>query len=136
MPFVIDSRVIEAIRQHVEADAPHEAVGILGGGEDVSAVVPLANAASDRRCSFRVTRDEHERATRSLAALGLRNLGVYHSHVGGRAVPSLEDRRWLPPGLWLIAAVRGRRMSEVRAFRALGEVVRELHVTFRTGETP
>lgn len=81
----------EAMRAHVEAEAPLEACGLLGGRDGVvQAVIPVTNAERSP-VRFRMEPGEQLRAFEQLEAAGLEVVGIFHSHPQGPAVPSPAD---------------------------------------------
>jgi proteasome lid subunit RPN8/RPN11 len=61
-------------------------------------------------------------ADRAARAAGQALLGAWHSHPGGRAVPSEQDRgeAW-PDWCYLIVGLADAARPELRAWRLLGE---------------
>jgi proteasome lid subunit RPN8/RPN11 len=105
--------IAAAIHAAARAAAPRECCGLLEGarsGEDwrVSAIHPARNlaAGADR---FEIDPADHFAAARAARAAGRAIIGCYHSHPGGRAVPSARDLSGAGQQdfLWLIAAAPG-----------------------------
>ena len=124
MTLVLGPRHLAAIRQHGEADYPHEACGLIGGmvdGERPVAVqlVPLANHRTDSaRNRYLIDPDAFRRAQAKLDRDGLEILGVYHSHPDHPPEPSAFDREHAWPRLsYVIVAVVGGRAREVKSWR-------------------
>lgn len=108
-----------AIAGAAEHACPREACGLLVGvGGDVFEAVETANLA-DRPDRFLIDPRAHIALMRRLRGSGLEIVGVFHSHPEGRAEPSAIDREaaCYPGWLWLIAAPRRDRGTEIAAFR-------------------
>lgn len=75
-------------------DAPRETCGLLlGHGVEVTDVVPIANAADDPTCEFRMEERAFVRAIFDAERRGLTLLAFYHSHPSGVSAPSETDMR-------------------------------------------
>jgi proteasome lid subunit RPN8/RPN11 len=75
--------------------------------------------------SYRVDPDEHFQALRHAESRGWEIAGVFHSHPGGSAVPSMIDVQTAlePDWTYLIAAP-----GEIRGFRIRSGQVEELRL--------
>lgn len=81
----------EQMRGYVEAHAPLEACGLLGGREGiVELVIPVRNAAGSP-VRFRMEPLEQLNAFEQVESAGMEVLAVFHSHPQGPAVPSPTD---------------------------------------------
>jgi proteasome lid subunit RPN8/RPN11 len=79
----LQARHWEAMRAHVAACSPFEGCGLLvGTGEQVSHVQPIANALQSRT-HFRMDGMAQLRAFREIEERDLMLLGVFHSHPAG-----------------------------------------------------
>lgn len=110
--------VDQALRAHAERAWPEECCGaLLGDGAAVLVVLPLENAAGDRRRGFLVSARDSLRVAAEAEARGLQWLGVYHSHPDAPAVPSAADvsTAW-PDGWTVIIPVREGVAGEVSAY--------------------
>ena len=124
MTLVLSDRHVAAIRQHGEADYPHEACGLLGGTVDgertvVVQLVPLANQRTDAaRNRYLIDPDAFRRAQANLDRDGLEILGVYHSHPDHPAEPSAFDREHAWPRLsYVIVGIARGRAGDMRSWR-------------------
>jgi proteasome lid subunit RPN8/RPN11 len=115
---------VAAIREHGEADYPHEACGLLGGEMEaertiVRQLVPLPNERSDSaRNRYLIDPDAFRRAQATLDRVGLDIVGVYHSHPDHPAEPSEFDREHAWPRLsYVIVAVAAGRSGDMKSWR-------------------
>lgn len=106
MTIAISSVVLDRILALAAACPDEEVCGLLLGDPDhVTAIVPTANVAPDRRRHFEVDPAALIAAHRDARNGGPALLGHYHSHPGGDALPSARDAADAEPGrLWLIVA--------------------------------
>jgi proteasome lid subunit RPN8/RPN11 len=122
--LIVTDQHIAEIRQHGEADYPHETCGLLGGkmeGERtiVRRLVPLPNQRSDSaRNRYLIDPDAFRRAQTALDDEGMEIVGVYHSHPDHVAEPSAFDREHAWPRLsYVIVAVAAGHSSEIKSWR-------------------
>lgn len=97
---------------HAYARLPEEACAILGGIADadmhiVREVMVLENV-DHSPVSFSMSGTQLIRAYGHAAHLGIDVIGVFHSHPGSAAVPSLKDQRYMEINdvIWLIYSVK------------------------------
>jgi proteasome lid subunit RPN8/RPN11 len=102
--------IADAIHAAAAAAAPRECCGLLEGARDggrwrVTALHPAHNLAADAS-RFEIDPADHFAAARAARARGRAIIGCYHSHPGGRALPSAHDLAGAGQEdfLWLIAA--------------------------------
>jgi proteasome lid subunit RPN8/RPN11 len=82
----------DALLAHAQADAPHEACGLLfGRGSAIEAVVPVANTATDPTHRFELDQRAFIRNVFAAEKRGMALVGFYHSHPTGLALPSQTD---------------------------------------------
>jgi proteasome lid subunit RPN8/RPN11 len=109
-----------AMQRHINAEAPLEACGLLGGKNGVvELVLPVKNAAASR-VRFQMEPRAQLRAIEQIEAEGLEIVAIFHSHPKGPSVPSPTDiaeasyqvvniiwakvgRRWQARGFWIEA---------------------------------
>jgi [CysO sulfur-carrier protein]-S-L-cysteine hydrolase len=86
---------LTAIMQHVNANAPNEACGLLGGaGGVVRRVYPVPNIAPRPDVSFRMEPQRQVQAMIEIEDHGMELIAIYHSHPpGSRTDPSAIDLR-------------------------------------------
>jgi proteasome lid subunit RPN8/RPN11 len=122
--LVVGDQHVAAIRQHGEADYPHEACGLLGGRVEsgrtiVRQLVPLPNGRSDSaRDRYEIDPGAYLRAQQALDGEGLEIVGVYHSHPDHPAEPSAFDRDHAWPRLsYVIVGVAAGRSGDLKSWR-------------------
>jgi proteasome lid subunit RPN8/RPN11 len=111
--LVLPARLAAAIAEAARAAAPRECCGLLEGmreGETVrvTALHPARNLAPGRD-RFEIDPADHFAATRAARGNDRMIVGCYHSHPGGKAMPSEADRAGGSEEdfLWLIAGAEG-----------------------------
>lgn len=113
----ISRSVLAEIVQRAEAAAPHEACGLLLGREGrIEAQRSAANVAAEPWHRFEIDPAVLIAAHRAARQGGPALLGYWHSHPGGRAMPSQTDAAMADPDgrFWLIVAGQ-----DVTAWRAV-----------------
>lgn len=114
-----------AMRDHARRDLPREACGLILGPADGGAAVmgdeavPSPNLApAGRDDLFELDTALHLALQRRARACGRRVVGIYHSHPGGRAVPSARDAAgaWDESLIWVIIATDLAGGCEIRAW--------------------
>lgn len=116
MAVEISSTLLERMLTEASADAEREVCGLLfGTARRITAVRPCRNVASDPAIAFEIDPAQLIAAHRAARDHGPAVIGCYHSHPGGRPVPSPRDAAAAPPdgAIWLILA--GRRAGCYRA---------------------
>ena len=94
--FRVTRMALAALAAHAEADAPHEACGVLVGATEVAtAAWRLPNEAADPSREYLMAGGLCA-AQRRWRTAGLRLLAYYHSHPSGPARPSAADRMRSP----------------------------------------
>ncbi len=114
--LVIPRKHIYAMQAHVNAEAPLEACGLLGGnGEDVKVVLPVKNAA-ESRVRYQMEPRAQLRAFEQIENEGMELLAIFHSHPRGPSHPSPSDiAEAAYPVIYVILSRVGRRW-QTRAF--------------------
>ncbi|ABI56508.1 Mov34/MPN/PAD-1 family protein [Alkalilimnicola ehrlichii MLHE-1] len=102
---------------------PEEACGLMLGCDGrVRRLVLCRNVAARRADRYLVHARDFLRWDRAAHRLGLDILGVWHTHPDGGARPSGTDREQAWRGWsYLIAAVDGRAITELRSWRLRGD---------------
>jgi [CysO sulfur-carrier protein]-S-L-cysteine hydrolase len=105
----IKKGVIEHVLAHTEKDTPIEACGFLLGSEDVVELAVAITNTEGREDHFTFDPQEQYDAYKRAGELGIRIIGVYHSHPRTPPQPSVEDIRLVfdPDQLHLIASLAG-----------------------------
>lgn len=95
----VEPSVLRAMEAHAREAAPQEAVGaVLGTAERAVRYAPLQNRSGTPGVAFSVDPLELVRVDGAARDQGLRVLGLFHSHPGGRPEPSGIDRDQSWPG--------------------------------------
>lgn len=112
-----------AIADHVAADYPNEACGLLLGRRQdermvISRAVASPNISDQPARRFEVDPGLRMRLQKAARAGAEQILGHYHSHPDGAARPSKTDRAGIYEAdlVWLIAAVKQGRLDGIAAF--------------------
>lgn len=124
MRLFLTEEQARALLRHAIETAPQEACGLLAGvGEQVQAVIPIANSAADPRHFYRLDDTAFARALLQLDRQGLDLVALYHSHPHGDPIPSPTDvqQATYPDTPYLIIGLRGEPRLAVWQMR-YGEV--------------
>jgi proteasome lid subunit RPN8/RPN11 len=116
---------LRAIEAHAEAHYPEEGAGLILGDEagerrEAREILPLPNRreAGERGHRYEIDPLETLAAEDQADALGLRIIGVFHSHPDHPAAPSQTDQHFAVPWYsYLITSVRSGRAHESRVWR-------------------
>ena len=116
---------LRAIEAYAEAHYPEEAAGLILGDEagekrEAREILPLPNRreAGERGHRYEIDPLETLAAENQADALGLKVIGVFHSHPDHPAAPSQTDLHFAVPWYsYLITGVRSGRARETRAWR-------------------
>jgi proteasome lid subunit RPN8/RPN11 len=106
---------LDLIQAELEENKPYEACGVLIGTIDgtmgcVEKARPIRNVKRTDR-SFELDPKEHYNAWNEAGKNGKEIVGVYHTHPGSSAVPSLWDCETMQndTSVWLIAGADGMK---------------------------
>ncbi len=132
MPRSIKVRApaLERILAHASADWPIECCGLLAGlSEVITDVFPTANAFASER-EFFIAPQELAVTLRVIRQLGLRHLGIYHSHPRSGNDPSPRDieMAFYPSCAYFIASPRAPASRQIRAFHIANGRAAELQI--------
>ena len=116
---------LRAIEAYAEAHYPEEGAGLILGDEvgerrEAREILPLPNRreAGERGRRYEIDPLETLAAEDQADALGLKIIGVFHSHPDHPAAPSQTDLHFAVPWYsYLITSVRSGRAHESRAWR-------------------
>lgn len=135
----------EEIRQHGQAEYPHECCGLLlgqlreDGRKRVLEVYPVSNAREEQARHNRslITPEEYLRGERHARARRLDVIGNYHSHPDHPAVPSQFDleHAW-PTWSYIIVSVREGRAADLRSWEMEADRSRFTEEELIRGESP
>jgi proteasome lid subunit RPN8/RPN11 len=122
----LPDQIRQAILAHAENCAPNEACGLIA--IDLSGVIrfayPLSNS-DPSPVSYTIDPDEHFHALTHAESRGWEIGGVFHSHPGGTATPSMIDVQAAlePDWIYLIASP-----DEIRGFRIRSGEIEEIEL--------
>jgi proteasome lid subunit RPN8/RPN11 len=122
----LPDQIRQAILTHADNCAPNECCGLVAADSEgqIAFAYPLTNV-DPSPFSYTIDPDEHFSALVHAESHGWVITGVFHSHPGGDAVPSLIDvQSALEPGwMYLIAAP-----GEIRGFTIRAGTVEEVEL--------
>ncbi|MGE4357097.1 MAG: M67 family metallopeptidase [Candidatus Omnitrophota bacterium] len=124
--LVLGEGVLEKIIEHCKKVFPLEACGVLSGKETrVEKVFPLTNIEKDAMKYFADSK-EQLRTFKEIENLGMKLLGIYHSHPNGPAYPSDKDIELaFYETSYLIVSLREFNNPEIKAYKIEKGKVRE-----------
>lgn len=99
----------ETIARHALDSRPNEACGLIAGnGEEVKAIIPIANMASHPNHEFRLDDHAFTQAMFGINRAGMELIGIYHSHPEGDPIPSHTDlaNANYPDAVYVIVGLR------------------------------
>ena len=112
--FQLPQKLRDRLAAEARAALPNECCGLITGTREkgkvrAQALHPAANVAEDPATGFLIDPAVHLSLSRTLRGSGREIVGCYHSHPGGRAVPSARDRAQggRDGFIWLIAGAQG-----------------------------
>jgi len=121
----------EQMRAEVEATAPEEGCGLLGGkGNEASEIYLVQNALRSPVRSRLDPRDQWE-TFQAMEAKGSDLVAIYHSHPHGPEIPSPTDiaEAYYPEAVYLIWSRRGDEW-QCRGFRIRNSTVEAVALQF------
>jgi len=126
MRLILARRYLTQIETQAIAALPSEACGLLSGTERdgafaVERLWPAFNLLSHELGRFELDPRVRFLAEKTCREQGRRVLGHWHSHPQGPPQPSATDlaHAYEPDMVWLIAAVEGNVLGDIRAFLPL-----------------
>lgn len=122
----LPDQIRSAILAHAENCAPDECCGLLAADDEgrIRFAYPLSNA-DPSPVSYTIDPEEHFHAMRHAESMGWELAGVFHSHPGGTAMPSMIDVQSAlePHWTYLIAAP-----GEIRGFHIRAGAIEEIEL--------
>jgi proteasome lid subunit RPN8/RPN11 len=120
--------VLAQIEAHGEEAYPEEGAGFLLGTDEtlrsVEAILALSNAREDeaRHNRYLIEPKDYVKAEIEADRLGLKLIGVFHSHPDHPNHPSEFDRDWAQPFFsYVITSVDSGKAIESKSWRLLGD---------------
>ncbi len=115
--------------KHSERESPDEACGILAGNDGkVEKVYQMTNADKNPKTFF-MDPKEQLNVMKEIRDLGMKMVGIYHSHIETEAYPSAHDVElaFYPEASYLIISIKDKDAPTVRAFRIIqGKISEEI----------
>jgi proteasome lid subunit RPN8/RPN11 len=126
--FVIGQALYTAILEHVQADYPLEACGLLGGEEGRALRLYRVDNRLQSSTRFEMNALQQVRAMLDIEAQGMALAAVYQSHPHGPARPSSLDvaQAYYPEAVQIIVSLETPQQPEVHAFYIVDGVVTEV----------
>lgn len=132
-PLVMSHAHYEQVVRHCQEEWPKEACGILAGrggralvgAERVVAQVYLMTNVEGSPIGYAMDPKEQLRLERTLRSRGQAMLGIYHSHTGSDAYPSLVDVSLsISPDLsYVLVSLKDRSRPVVKSYRIDGQAI-------------
>ena len=109
----------QAILDHVQAEMPNEACGLLGGEEGEVRQVYLVENIRHSLVEYEMHPEQQVRAMLDIETRGWELIGIFHSHPSGPPVPSTTDvkRAYYPEAVFLIVSPGESGGWQGRGFR-------------------
>lgn len=128
--LLIPNEIQAGMTAHAEWAHPHEACGLLAGGDGVIEMVFCLSNRDASPTRYTIDPGEHYGAMRYAEGRGWDIVGAWHSHPEGDAVLSNVDLSQSPGGDWITVVVGNGSLSgpPIRAYRTDGPAVTELAI--------
>ena len=113
--------------KHSERESPNEACGILAGNDGkVEKVYQMTNTDKSPK-TFIMDPKEQLNVMKEITDLGMKMVGIYHSHIETEAYPSAHDVElaFYPEASYLIISIKDKDDPTVRSFRIIQEKISE-----------
>ena len=113
------------IEKHALEEFPYECCGFLYGVDEGSRFIHEAkpvfnNVTENRERRFEISPEDYLAAERYALQHDVTLLGIYHSHPGHPAIPSIHDfRQAVPYFSYFIASVSEDRIQAVRSWQLI-----------------
>jgi proteasome lid subunit RPN8/RPN11 len=113
--------------EHSERESPNEACGILAGNDGkVEKVYQMTNTDKSPK-TFIMDPKEQLNVMKEIRDLGMKMVGIYHSHIETEAYPSAHDVElaFYPEASYIIISIKDKDNPTVRSFRIIQEKISE-----------
>ncbi|MDA8433747.1 MAG: M67 family metallopeptidase [Nitrospiraceae bacterium] len=106
---------------HCRSEYPHEACGLLSGGEGVAGRIYEMPNAESSPVSYLVDPGAQFRAMKEMRENGERMVAIYHSHPQSRPYPSQKDisLAFYSDAVYIIVGLGGDAPADVRGYTIL-----------------
>ncbi|UCH00117.1 MAG: M67 family metallopeptidase [Deltaproteobacteria bacterium] len=116
------------LAEHSERECPNEACGMLAGKDrKVEMVYQMTNRDKSAKTFF-MDPSEQLKVIKEIRDLGMKMVGIYHSHPETEAYPSPRDVElaFYPEASYVIISIKDKANPSIRSFRIIqGEVSEE-----------
>jgi len=124
----LSKKQIEELIGHSKKESPNEACGILAGKDGkVEKVHQMTNRDKSAK-TFLMDPKEQLKVMKEIRDLGMKMVGIYHSHPETEAYPSTRDVElaFYPEASYVIISIRDKADPSIRSFRIIqGEISEE-----------
>ncbi len=114
--------------KHSERESPNEACGILAGNDGkVEKVYQMTNTDKSPK-TFIMDPKEQLNVMKEIRDLGMKMVGIYHSHIETETYPSAHDVElaFYPEASYVIISTKDKANPSIRSFRIIeGEISEE-----------
>ena len=107
--------------EHSERESPNEACGILAGNDGkVEKVYQMTNTDKSPK-TFIMDPKEQLNVMKEIRDVGMKMVGIYHSHIETEAYPSAHDVElaFYPEASYIIISIKDKDNPTVRSFRII-----------------
>ena len=114
--------------EHCRKEYPHEACGILAGGDNlITKVYKMTNTSETPETCYSIDTKVLIKLNKEMRNSGLEMLGIYHSHVAGSPYPSARDVKdaHYPESSYVIVSLTDCRKPEVGSFKIVEGKIKE-----------
>ena len=126
--------------KHSERESPNEACGILAGlsagqaGKDVKVekIYQVTNTDKSAKTFF-MDPKEQLKVMKEIRDLGMKMVGIYHSHLETKAYPSAHDVElaFYPEVSYVIVSIKDRDNPSIKSFRIIQGKISEEKVKIK-----
>lgn len=131
MPCVhIEGEIVELILEHARLESPLECCGLLmGKGDRITHISKMRNVVQSP-ARYEMSPKELFKFFKDLQTLGLRHLGIYHSHPVSQSYPSPIDiaEAYYPDCTYFIVSLLILENPILRAFSIISGIVEEKRI--------
>lgn len=131
MPRVhIKGEIVELILEHARLESPLECCGLLMGKADRITHMSKMRNVVQSPVRYEMSPKELFKFFKNLQTLGLRHLGIYHSHPGSQSYPSPTDitEAYYPDCTYFIVSLLIWENPILRAFSIINGIVEEKRI--------
>lgn len=117
--LILKKEFFAQIVKQCQRELPNEACGILAGRDEmVEKVYEMTNVRKSPSAYLMEAR-EQIKTMKEMRNLGLKMIGIYHSHVASRAYPSEEDLElaFYPEAYYAIISLKDKDNPEIGLFK-------------------